>query len=103
MVMNIESRGWAVLLFLLEVEVTSSTVLAIFNGAVNGFRTIKTRSGVTGGFVPLGGAEEDGISADGLVERRQGSVSGNPPPSIWNRCNADDNKRLCFRYKDPDL
>ncbi|KAG2214786.1 hypothetical protein INT45_003188 [Circinella minor] len=33
-----------------------------------------TRSGVTGRFVPLGGAEEDGILADGLVERRQGSV-----------------------------
>ncbi|KAI7855288.1 hypothetical protein BDC45DRAFT_534535 [Circinella umbellata] len=73
-----------------EVEVTSSTVLAIFNGAVNGFRTIKTRSGVTGGFVPLGGAEEDGISADGLVERRQGSVcsyygwwSGEGALTLW--------------------
>ncbi|KAI7855364.1 hypothetical protein BDC45DRAFT_534609 [Circinella umbellata] len=73
-----------------EVEVTSSTVLAIFNGAVNVFRTIKTRSGVTGGFVPLGGAEEDGISADGLVERRQGSVcsyygwwSGEGALTLW--------------------
>ncbi|KAG2216859.1 hypothetical protein INT45_005226 [Circinella minor] len=38
------------------------------------FEPLRTRSGVTGRFVPLGGAEEDGILADGLVERRQGSV-----------------------------
>ncbi|KAI7847169.1 hypothetical protein BDC45DRAFT_578419 [Circinella umbellata] len=53
-------------IFIQEVEATPSRVSPFFIGV--------TRSGVTGRLIPLGRAEEDGISADGLVERRQGSV-----------------------------
>ncbi|KAI7847620.1 hypothetical protein BDC45DRAFT_562221, partial [Circinella umbellata] len=42
-------------IYLLEVEATASRVSPFFDGAVHGFRTIETRSRVTGWFVPLGG------------------------------------------------
>ncbi|KAI7848705.1 hypothetical protein BDC45DRAFT_540752 [Circinella umbellata] len=78
---------------------TDTESFALFGGAVHGFRTMKTRSGVTGWFVPLGGGG-GGWHLGGWLGGEKAGLLGNTPSSIWNRCNADDNKRLSFRYKD---
>ncbi|KAI7848700.1 hypothetical protein BDC45DRAFT_610094 [Circinella umbellata] len=81
-------RGWAgspppsfLSIYFSNFDIYLLESFALFGGAVHGFRTMETRSGVTGRFVPLGGGG-GGWHLGGWLGGEKAGLLGNTPSSI---------------------